>query len=52
MTIQFVLSKLEAAGRDDLSLVASDTLDKLRESMAKFHEAVQSSPANLLLKQL
>jgi membrane protein len=52
MTIQFVLSKLEETGRDDLPLVDSDTLNKLRESMARFREAVQSSPANLLLKQL
>lgn len=52
MTIYHVLSKLEEEGRDDLPLAASDTLDKLRESMAELREAVQSSPSNLLLKQL
>jgi membrane protein len=52
MTIYYVLSKLDEEGRDDLPLVDSDTLDKLRESMATFRAALQSSPANLLLKEL
>jgi membrane protein len=52
LSIHYVLSKLEEDGRDDLPLVGSDTLDKLRESMARFREAEQLSPANLLLKQL
>jgi membrane protein len=52
ISIHSVLSKLEQAGRDDLPPVGSDTLAKLRTSMASFDQAVQSSPANLLLKQL
>jgi membrane protein len=52
MTIYYVLSKLEEDGRDDLPVVGFDTFDKLRDSMARFREAVQTSPANVLLKKL
>ena len=52
MTIQYVIARLEENGRTDLPVDRSETFVKLSESMAKFRDAVDSSPANLLLKQL
>ena len=52
MSIQYVIARLEENGRTDLPVDRSETFVKLCESMAKFRDAVDSSPANLLLKQL
>jgi membrane protein len=52
ITIQYVIARLEENGRTDPPVDRSETFTKLFESMAKFRDAVDSSPANLLLKQL
>jgi len=52
MSIQYVIARLEENGRTDLPVDRSEAFVKLCESMAKFRDAVDSSPANLLLKQL
>lgn len=52
ITLHYVLAGLEANGNDDLPVEHSDGFLKLSESMEKFREIVQSSPANLLLKRL
>ncbi|HAA05653.1 MAG TPA: YihY/virulence factor BrkB family protein [Syntrophobacteraceae bacterium] len=52
ITVHYVLARLEANGGDDLPVEHSGDFLKLSQSMEKFRESVQSSPANLLLKQL
>jgi membrane protein len=52
ITLHHVLARLETTGSNDLPVERSDDFLKLSESMEKFRETIQSSPANLLLKRL
>ena len=52
LTVAGVLDKLDQRGIDSIPVVESKTLEKLKESLAKFHDVVEQSPVNLRLKDL
>ena len=52
MTIRFVIEKIEKAGTQDIPVIQTSELEKLRESLTAFDRALESLPGNLLLKDL
>jgi membrane protein len=52
ISIQLVMDRLDQNGSQDLPLPPSDTLERITESLEQFRRVVQSSPANLLLKDI
>ncbi|MEJ2096559.1 MAG: YihY/virulence factor BrkB family protein, partial [Deltaproteobacteria bacterium] len=52
LTIQFVLQALDQKGTDDIPVAKSDDYQALSDALKKFSEAMESSPANKLLKDI
>jgi len=52
ITIKFVLDALETYGSDNIPVAKSEELGKLSESLKKFDELIEKSPANLPLKDI
>ncbi len=52
LTVTSVVTKLDQQGIDSIPVVESKTLDRLKESLGQFREAVEKSPANVRLKDL
>ena len=52
MTLQFVIEKMERAGTADVPVAETPELEKLRQSLDAFNQAIQALPENLLLKDL
>ena len=52
ITIKYVLDALEGYGSDNIPVGKSEELGKLTESLKKFDELIEKSPANLPLKDI
>ena len=52
LTIQYVLQALDQKGTDDIPVARSDDYQALSDALKKFSEAMESSPANKLLKDI
>ncbi|MDY6838913.1 MAG: YihY/virulence factor BrkB family protein [Thermodesulfobacteriota bacterium] len=52
MTIKYVIDKLEGHGTDSVPVVQSKELERLSQCLKAFGEAIESSPANLLIKDI
>jgi membrane protein len=52
LSIKHVLESIEQDGNDDIPVANTDVFDALSESLKKFGEAMESSPANKLLKDI
>lgn len=52
LTVNYVVEALERRGTDNLPVARSQELARLSESLKGLHEAVENSPANLLLRDL
>ena len=52
ISIQLVMDRLDQNGSQDFPLPPSDTMERITESLEQFRRVVQSSPANLLLKDI
>jgi membrane protein len=52
MTIKFVMDRLNTHGTANVPVAQSAQLDKLSDSLRRFDETLEKSPANILLKNL
>jgi membrane protein len=52
LTIQYVLEALDQKGTDDIPVARTEDYQALSDALKKFSEAMESSPANKLLKDL
>ena len=52
LTIQYVLQALDQKGTDDIPVARSDDYQALSDALKKFSEAMESSSANKLLKDI
>ncbi|HOE68353.1 MAG TPA: YihY/virulence factor BrkB family protein [Candidatus Omnitrophota bacterium] len=52
MTVQFVIDQMEKAGSSEVPSAKSPVLEKLRDSLAAFDQALRKLPENRLLKDL
>ena len=52
LTIKYVIDCVEQNGREDIQLAHSETLDKLTDNLKVLGQAMESSPANRLLKDI
>ena len=52
LTIQYVIAALEQSGTDTLPVAKTESHAALSEALKKFGDAMQNSPANLLLKDI
>ncbi len=52
ITIKFVLDALETYGSDNIPVARSEELGKLSESLKKFDELIEKSPANMPLRDI
>jgi membrane protein len=52
ITVTFVLDRLEQQGTSSMPMNKSKELDRLSDSLHQFEQAVEKSPANVLLKNL
>jgi membrane protein len=52
ITIKYVLEALESYGSDNIPVAKSEELGKLSQSLKKFDELIEKSPANLPLKDI
>jgi len=52
ITVKFVIDRLEQRGSTNVPVIKSTGLDKLSDSLRRFGEVIEKSPANVLLKNL
>lgn len=52
LTVAAVIARLDQQGLDTVPIAQSSYLDKYRETLRRFHEMNEQSPANLKLKEL
>jgi membrane protein len=52
LTIQYVLEALDQKGTDDIPVARTEDYQALSDALKKFSEAMESSPANQLLKDI
>jgi len=52
ITVKFVIDRLEQRGSMNIPVIKSGELDKLSNSLRRFGEVIEKSPANVLLKNL
>lgn len=52
ITIKYVLDSLEQRGSNDIPIAFSEDMKKLTEDITAFNEAIEKSPANVLLKNI
>ena len=52
LTIQNVIDRLDRRGVDIIPIAETKPLKTFKEALAKFHEAITASPANVLLKNI
>ncbi len=52
ITVKFVIDRLEQQGTSNIPVAGSGELDKLSDCLQQFGEAIEKSPANVLLKNL
>ena len=52
LTIKYVLDRLEHTGTEDIPVVETEDLRKLKKSLADFSSQIEKSPANVHLKDL
>ena len=52
MTIQYVLEALDQSGTDDIPVAKTEDYQALSDALQDFSEAMESSPANKLLKDI
>lgn len=52
ITIKYVMDSLDRQGCDNIPVAQSDELKRLRENLKAFGDLIESSPANVRLKQI
>jgi hypothetical protein len=52
MTIQYVLEALDQKGTDDIPVAKTEDHQALSDALKNFSDAMESSPANKLLKDI
>jgi len=52
LTIQKVLDRLDQRGIDNIPVAHTKSFQRIKDSLTLFHEALSSSPANILLKDM
>jgi membrane protein len=52
LTIQNVLDRLDRRGTDTIPITEPKTMQTFRNALAQFHDTIQASPSNILLKDV
>jgi len=52
LTVKYVIDKLEAQGTDTVPVVRSEELERLSQCLKAFGDAIETSSANLLIKNI